>query len=46
MIGFIGLDDTILTDEIAGFVAVEEKCSIEEVKVGTIQAMRNLRNWT
>lgn len=38
---FIGLDDTILAEEVAQFIASEGKCDVDEVKVGTFRAMRN-----
>lgn len=38
---FIGLDDTILVEEAVRIIALEGKCDIEEVKVGSIQPMRN-----
>ncbi|KMQ90098.1 gag-pol polyprotein [Lasius niger] len=38
---FIGLDDTITTEEVAQFIASEGKCDIGEVRVGTLRLMRN-----
>ncbi|KMQ90406.1 hypothetical protein RF55_9847 [Lasius niger] len=40
-IRLIGLDVTILEEEIAQFIVAEGKCSAADVKVGAIQPMRN-----
>lgn len=40
-IRLIGLDVTILEEEIAQFIVVEGKCSAVDIKVGAIQPMRN-----
>lgn len=38
---FVGLDDTILPEEVAQFVASEGKCEEEDIKIGRIQPMRD-----
>lgn len=38
---FVGLDDTILPEEVAQFVASEGKCEEEDIKIGQIKSMRN-----
>lgn len=38
---FVGLDDTILLEEVVQFIITEGNCDKEDVKVGRIQPMRN-----
>ncbi|KMQ90130.1 reverse transcriptase [Lasius niger] len=38
---FVGLDDTILPEEVVQFIACEGKCEEVDIKIGNIQPMRN-----